>query len=221
MAIPRKDSALRGYAATFAAAAAAIGSQVDLLPADVADINQAQDGFDSASDDFAQAEAMTKAARETRDLKKKQLIDVLRAKTAKINADPNTTDSQREQFGIHVDKPTRTPSGVPTTLAMGEVSKFGPFQHTLKVTDSGTGKAKKPDGIVAAELYVKVMAAGEPAPTDPATFQFVALVTDGKHVQEFAAADACKMAYYALRWVSRKGERGGWSPIVAATIAAA
>ena len=36
----------------------------------------------------------------------------------------------------------------------------------------------------------------------------------------FQSADAGKTAYYALRWVSTRGEQGPWSEVAAATVAA-
>ncbi|MCC6950886.1 MAG: hypothetical protein IT433_05510 [Phycisphaerales bacterium] len=36
----------------------------------------------------------------------------------------------------------------------------------------------------------------------------------------FTSADAGKTAYYALRWESTRGEKGSWSDLWAATVAA-
>ena len=37
---------------------------------------------------------------------------------------------------------------------------------------------------------------------------------------DFPSAEAGKTAYYALRWVSTRGEKGPWSEVCAATVAA-
>jgi hypothetical protein len=37
---------------------------------------------------------------------------------------------------------------------------------------------------------------------------------------DFPSAEAGKTAYYALRWVSTRGEKGPWSEITTATVAA-
>jgi hypothetical protein len=39
------------------------------------------------------------------------------------------------------------------------------------------------------------------------------------YVAEFEGRDAGKTAYYVLRWVTTRGEKGLWSETVAATIA--
>jgi hypothetical protein len=39
------------------------------------------------------------------------------------------------------------------------------------------------------------------------------------YVAEFEGKDAGKTAYYMLRWVTTRGEKGPWSETVAATIA--
>ncbi|MCW5766115.1 MAG: hypothetical protein KIT68_09085 [Phycisphaeraceae bacterium] len=36
----------------------------------------------------------------------------------------------------------------------------------------------------------------------------------------FPSAEAGKTAYYALRWVSTRGEKGRWSEVISATVAA-
>lgn len=37
---------------------------------------------------------------------------------------------------------------------------------------------------------------------------------------DFPSSEAGKTAYYALRWVSTRGDKGPWSEVTAATVAA-
>ncbi|CAG0971566.1 hypothetical protein PHYC_01275 [Phycisphaerales bacterium] len=50
--------------------------------------------------------------------------------------------------------------------------------------------------------------------------RFVGLTTDSTLRQRFTAADGGKTAYYQLRWLGNGGERGPWSDVASATVAA-
>jgi hypothetical protein len=59
---------------------------------------------------------------------------------------------------------------------------------------------------------------GTTPPTDPGECTFLALDTASPYTAEFEGADAGKTAYYMLRWVTTRGEKGPWSETIAATI---
>jgi len=95
-----------------------------------------------------------------------------------------------------------------------------------------TRKAK-PAGVLGAEIWVNILPVGQPTPTDPASFTFVALDTRTPYTLDFAGADGglpltrrggrtifhClpsakrlrrvkgKNANYLLRWVNRIGQK--------------
>ena len=52
------------------------------------------------------------------------------------------------------------------------------------------------------------------------SYRFLALSSRGNLQTDFTSADKGKTAYYALRWVSTRGEKGPWSEVAAATVAA-
>lgn len=88
-------------------------------------------------------------------------------------------------------------------------------------TDSATPTRKaKPAGVLGAEIWVNILAVGQPAPTDPASFTFVALDTPTPYTLDSAGADGGKNANYLLRWVNPTGEKGPWSETATATIGA-
>jgi hypothetical protein len=58
---------------------------------------------------------------------------------------------------------------------------------------------------------------GQPTPTDPPSFAFVALGTRTPYTLDFAGADAGRNANYLLRCVNPTGEKGPWSETVTAT----
>ena len=83
-----------------------------------------------------------------------------------------------------------------------------------------TKKAAKPDGVEAAEVWLKIVPAGGPVPANPSDFTFAGPATQTRIKREFNADDAGKTAFYRLRWINARGEVGDWGPKVAATIAA-
>lgn len=52
------------------------------------------------------------------------------------------------------------------------------------------------------------------------SYTFLSLSSRGVLQADFPSADAGKTAYYALRWVSTRGDKGPWSEVCAATVAA-
>lgn len=55
---------------------------------------------------------------------------------------------------------------------------------------------------------------------DPATFSFLTMTTRPSFRAEFPPAAGGKTAVYMLRWVSTRGEKGPWSEVATATVAA-
>jgi hypothetical protein len=70
------------------------------------------------------------------------------------------------------------------------------------------------------EVWVKLVDADQSAPTDPKALSFLTLTTRPAHVTDFPAAGGDKTAVYILRWVSTRGEKGPWSEVTTATVAA-
>ena len=86
------------------------------------------------------------------------------------------------------------------------------------MADEATPTRKaKPDGVMGAELWVKV---GDPPPSDPSELSFLSVDTRTPYVANFAGADGGQTAHYMLRWVSTSGEMGPWSETASATIGA-
>jgi len=86
------------------------------------------------------------------------------------------------------------------------------------------GKAPATSG---AEVWLAILPAGQPAP--PINFpgkgggdlyKFLSVSSRGNLKTDFPSAEAGKTAYYALRWVSTRGEKGPWSDVASATVAA-
>jgi hypothetical protein len=52
------------------------------------------------------------------------------------------------------------------------------------------------------------------------SYTFLSVSSRGNRKADFTSADKGKTAYYALHWVSTRGEKGPWSEVATATVAA-
>jgi hypothetical protein len=80
---------------------------------------------------------------------------------------------------------------------------------------------------IEAEVWLALTPTGQPAPplNSPGqggsdSYKFLSVSSRGNLQTDFPSAEAGKTAYYALRWVSTRGEKGPWSEVCAATVAA-
>jgi hypothetical protein len=146
-----------------------------------------------------------------------------------------TLNADRAEVGITVldTSPTLAPtlSSYPLTL----VESGQRLTHQLRLVDESTltsgrnGRARRarPAGVLGAEVWVKLVApatADQPTPTDPArdprSFTFLTMTTRPSFHPEFKAGEGGKTAVSMARWVNTRGEKGPWSEVTTATVAA-
>ena len=82
------------------------------------------------------------------------------------------------------------------------------------------GGRARPAGVLGAEVWVKLVDVDQPAPTDPAALAFLTMTTKPRFHAEFKAGEGGKTAVSMARWVNTRGEKGPWSEISTATVAA-
>jgi hypothetical protein len=78
----------------------------------------------------------------------------------------------------------------------------------------------KPPGTIGAEVRLALTPPHGPAPPLGDSFKFLSVISRGNLQADFPSEDAGKTAYYALRWVNTRGEKGPWSEVCATTVAA-
>jgi hypothetical protein len=93
--------------------------------------------------------------------------------------------------------------------------------HQLRLVDESTPTRRaRPAGVLGAEVWVKLVDADTPAPSDPAALTFLTMTTRPSFRAEFKAGEGGKTAVSMARWVNTRGEKGPWSEITTATVAA-
>jgi hypothetical protein len=166
-----------------------------------------------------QAEA--EGGRQNKDAARRTLEAAARPVTSFIQGYPKTTDADRATIGITVRDASGTPTPTPTTRPQALVRAGGRLTHTLRLTDESTPTRRaRPKGVLGAEVWVKLVEPGEPAPTDPAALSFLTMATKPTIRADFRAGDGGKTAVYMVRWVNTQGEKGPWSEVTTATVAA-
>ena len=146
-----------------------------------------------------------------------------------IQTYPKMTDADRATIGIRVRIEGGPPS--PTSQPLARVESSNRLTHQLRLVDEGSptrrGKPEDAAGVYGPVVWVKLVDAGQPAPTDPApaigdprTLSFLTLTSRPTVRTEFKAADGGKTSVYMLRWDNTRGEKGPWSEICGATVAA-
>ncbi|MBL9001501.1 MAG: hypothetical protein JNK25_10240 [Phycisphaerae bacterium] len=80
--------------------------------------------------------------------------------------------------------------------------------------------AVTPTGQPAPPLNGPRAQSGGPGQGGSDSYKFLSVSSRGNLQTDFPRNQAGKTAYYALRWVSTRGEKGPWSEVAAATVAA-
>jgi hypothetical protein len=176
----------------------------------------------------AKAQAAAEGVRQAKDAARAALEKEVRPVTNFVQGYPKTTNADRATIGITVRDTSKTPAPTPATRPLVSVDPAARLTHELRLVDEGSPTRRgKPPGVSGAEVWVKLVdrpAAGQPAPTDPIgdpkTFSFLTMTTRPTLRTDFRAAVGGKAAVNMLRWVNTRGEKGPWSDIATATVAA-
>lgn len=132
------------------------------------------------------------------------------------------------ELRITVRDTSSTPAPAPSSRPLALVESGQRLTHQLRLVDESTPTRRaRPAGVLGAEVWVKLVApphADQPAPTDPArdpsSFTFLTMTTKPSFRAEFKAGEGGKAAVYMARWVNTRGEKGPWSEVTTATVAA-
>lgn len=226
--IPRPDGDFNAFINNYVEALTGWWGAQGFDLGDLTPLTDAQQAWGAAYRANVKAQASAQSATEAKDAARTKLEQVVRPLSNFVQSYPATTDADRAWIGITVRDTSKTPSPVPTTRPLVSIAGGGRLTHELKLVDSsaGAGPARsgarggKPAGVTGAEVWVKLVPADQPVPTDPNALSFLTLTTRSTLRTDFRAVDGGKTAVYMLRWVNTRGEKGPWSEIATATVAA-
>lgn len=216
--IPPADGDFNTWVGNYVTYAVANKTALGISTTDADALTAAHTAWNSAFGALLSAQAAAQTATTLKDTKRGLIEALVRTITGQLQKNPAVTDAQRQSLQITVSDGTRTPAAIPTTKPVLKVDTSQRLQHTIAFTDESTPTSRaKPAGVMGCELWVKV---GDPAPAGPDDCDFLALATRTPDREDYEAADGGKSAYYMGRWVNTRGQKGPWSAMVKATIAA-
>ena len=218
--LPSKDADLVLFCANFSAVLGVNAVALGVTPAQATQYAGLADTFDTELGGAVAARATARAATDIKDQAKAELVARTRELAQMFYANPAVADSLRSQLGLPVRDDDRTPAPPPTATPVPEVEKVGGSQVVLRVVNGETGKASKPEGARGIQVFEKVVAHNEPAPSGIDQMTLVEVASSGRITRDYDTADLCKTAYYAFRYTNVKGEAGPVSVIIPASIAA-
>jgi hypothetical protein len=216
--LPEADAAFMTWVENFEAYVAAHAGSLPFSAEDRARLAGVAAGLAAARDALYAARVAFDVAVEGKDDARRACEGVVRSLAWRVRVDPAVSDAQRVAMGIPVRRRARHKIPLPEDRPAAAVRAIEPLAHRLRVAEPGDGPpARKPDGVVGAEVWMTLAAAPGAAPSEP---RYVGLATDGWFVARHDPRDAGKRAAYRLRWVNTRGQRGPFGPEASATIAA-
>ena len=122
---------------------------------------------------------------------------------------------------VPIEETNNLRSGAPVSALRSQETSLTASETmpSSKLTSDRTRRAR-PKGVLSAEVWVKLVEADEPAPTDPAALFFLTMTTRPTFRADFKPGEGGKTAVYMARWINTRGEKGPWSEIATATVAA-
>ena len=216
--IPAPDAEFNSWQLNFVDYANAHLAELGLDAADMAPIEAAQAEWDTDFPAHVTAVAAAESARQDKDVARAGYVTLVRSLVRRLQASDTITDGQRAALGITVPGQNPTPAGPPETRPLVSIECSQRLRHIIGFVDETTPTRRaKPAGVLGAEVWVKV---GGEAPTDPSELRFLGLSTRSPFTADYPGTDGGQIAYYWVRWVNSRGEKGPWSETASATIGA-
>lgn len=214
--LPSSDTEFIAWMHNFIGYASDNAAVLGLTAGDLTPIQAQQTTLENSYSDFMAAQAQAASKRQEKDDERTVQEKLVRPLVARLQAFTHVTDAQRRALGMTVRSTSRTAAATPTSRPIATIDTSKRLRHIIAFVDEDSPNSRaKPDGVTGCEIWMKV---GEPSPAGPDELKYLATDTRSPYVAEFEAADAGKMAFYMLRWVNTRGERGPWSQTVGGTI---
>lgn len=214
--IPNSDTEFSAWVKNFLDYLGANLTKLGLVAADLTPLETALTTWDTTYSANIAAQAAAQGTRQTKDAARNDLEALVRTLAKRLQASVAVLDADRQSLGLNVRSTTRTAAAAPTSRPVATVDTRQRLQHTVSFVDELTPTSRaKPNGVAGCEIWVKI---GGAAPVDPSELHYLAMDTRTPYTATFEGTDGGKMAYYMLRWVNTRSERGPWSQTVGATI---
>ena len=217
--IPPKDAQLANWADNFSALLTASPATYGLVSGDAAAVAAVVATWDAAYALVTSPSTKTAATVAAKNAAKINMLATVRPYSQAISLNAGVTTMAKTAIGVNPRTSVPTPITAPTTYPVLTVSQALSLQHILRYRDqlASPSVKSKPYGVIGVQLYGNASAT---VITDPTTLMLLQTTTKSPLLQPWGSGSVGKPAYYAARYVTRKGLVGPWSPIVSFVIAA-
>lgn len=215
--IPTGDAEFNLWAQALLAQAVANATPWGILAADVTALTTSQTVWTNAFAKASNKQNRTAADVKAKDDAREAFTKLLRKFIAQwLSNNSRVADSERQRMGLNVKSKTRTAAPAPTSSPIASIDFSTRLQHTISFVDERTPQSRaKPEGVHGCEVWVKV---GGEAPKSATEMTYLATDTATPYVTIFEGEQIGQTAWYMLRWVNTRGERGPWSSTIGAIV---
>lgn len=216
--IPAKDTDLDAWAANFSTLITASPGTYGLVAADATAIAAIVATWHAAYLLITSPTTKTATTVAAKDTAKINLLATVRPYSIQVSLNAGVSPSNKTALGVSARTSVPTPIPAPTTSPAISITAALPQQHVLRYRDetSSPSVKSKPYGAIACQIFA--LASGTNAP-DLSSLMYKTQETKSPTLIEWQAGDVGKTAWYAGRWVTRKGLEGPFSALVNFVIA--
>jgi hypothetical protein len=215
--IPSKQADELAWLTNFSTILSASPATYGLTAGDAAAVAASLATYQAAYTAGTEPATRTKATVAAKDAARSAVLALVRPYAVMISLSSGISDDNKTRIGVTVRDHTVTILAAPATAPIVTPTLATPGQIRLRVADEVTPTKKaKPAAAIGLELRAAVLVA---PPSDPADIPYQGFVTRAIVDVSFDPADAGKKAYFAGRWINRRGEVGPWSAVQTFTVA--
>ena len=219
--MPRPDGNFAAWANQYYDAVVKWWNANELEVTDLKPLEEALVTWAAAYPAHVAAQQRAEGARQAKDSARRELERQVRPISNFVQTYFNTSNADRAEMGITVRDTSPSPAPAPTTRPLALVQSGQRLTHQLRLVDESTPTRRaRPAGVLGAEVWVKLVDADQPTPTNPAALTFLTMTTKPTFRADFKPGEGGKTAVYMARWINTRGEKGPWSEITTATVAA-
>lgn len=216
--IPAKNAALLAWALNFKTLIAANPATYGLMAGDSTTISAQYTTLSTAYTLITSPSTKTAATVSAFNTAKVNALAVWRPYAQTISLNAGVSPTNKTALGVNPRTSTPLPITAPTTNPILSAISTSTAGTILRYRDSVASPSvkSKPYGVIAVQLFGNTSAT---AVTDPTTLTYLGNQTKSPWQQVLGSAAAGKTAYFAARYVTRKGLVGPWSPIISYVVA--
>jgi hypothetical protein len=216
--IPNKDADFANWSANFSTLITASPGTYGLVAGDATAIAASQAAWAAAYALAVNPSTRTPTTVAAKGTAKINLLAIDRPYAQTIANNAGVTSGNKIALGLNPKTSTPAQITAPTTAPVLSLVSAPPLQHIVRYRDetaSPTVKSK-PYGVVQIQIFATASAT---VITDPNALLYKGVSTKSPFLVSWDSADKGKQAYYAARWITRKGLTGPFSTIVNFTVA--